>query len=330
MTRRPGAVGQAILDARLLGALLLLGLLASSPAGAQSSAPDLRALPTLAASGAPPGVAAAQPSPAADVPRAPQRFDVTPSATPGHASGITRCELCHTVASWRDAKFDHDKTGFPLEGGHLRAGCRDCHERGLEAALPRTCAGCHRDAHAGELGQHCEGCHTPRTWASLFGADAHRRTNFPLQGRHAVIPCTECHGEVRDRVFTRAASPCEGCHLRQYLATATGSAVNHTAFGFSTRCRECHNTFRFRPARFPEHERCFSLTAPHGGIACLTCHRSLTGATPNGTCSTGTAACSSCHAHVCSRMDSVHREVAGYECQDLKCYQCHSFAGGTR
>jgi hypothetical protein len=104
--------------------------------------------------------------------------------------------------------------------------------------------------------------------------------------------------------------------------------VNHLALGFSTQCRDCHNGFRFSPARFLEHERCFSLKGPHAGITCLTCHRTLAGAMARGTCNTNTAACSSCHAHVCSRMAQVHQQVAGYECKDLKCYECHTLSGG--
>jgi hypothetical protein len=251
------------------------------------------------------------------------------SLSPSHAQGITRCGLCHTTPGWSHASFDHVRTGFPLTGKHSPLGCRECHQAGFNTPIARSCVGCHRDAHRGELGQRCEGCHTTGSWESEFGADAHRRTNFPLSGRHAALPCSECHGEARDRIFTRSATPCVGCHLQQFLGTATSSSVNHVAFGFSQNCQECHDTFRFKPARFPQHDRCFPIShGEHSGIACLSCHSSLQGTSLSGTCNTNTAACSTCHTHSCSRMDEEHREVAGYACQDRKCYECHIRGGG--
>lgn len=279
----------------------------------------------LALSGAPADVPLAPLLPIPKKPLAPPL--PARSVGQGHPSD-TRCELCHTESGWQSAAFPHDRTGFPLTGRHQQASCRECHVQTLSAAIPRACGGCHRDAHAGEFGARCEGCHQTGSWATTFTADAHRRTNFPLVGAHALVPCQECHADARARTFTRATTPCAGCHMADYQRTAL-TGLDHQAAGFSTDCRQCHGAYRFREAIFPGHDACFQQSrGPHAGIPCLTCHSSLTAVAATGTCSTGTAACSSCHTHDCATTDRQHAGVPGYQCKDLKCYSCHRFAAG--
>ncbi|MEW5740026.1 MAG: cytochrome c3 family protein [Myxococcota bacterium] len=249
----------------------------------------------------------------------------------------TQCGACHSTSNWKEVRFNHDRTGFKLLGAHATVVCKDCHVTDFKAALPRACSGCHRDVHAGELGTRCDGCHDPATWRSRFDAEAHRRTNFPLLGGHAAIPCVECHLEARERRFSRAAVDCGGCHAADYQRTAT-TALNHQALGFDPlRCRECHGSFRFKPARYPAHDVCFVLSAgSHSSVPCYNCHVAQlpTGVVP-GTCRTGTASCISCHEHECSvtgsatPTDQRHAQVPGYKCSDAKCYECHQpIAGG--
>lgn len=252
-----------------------------------------------------------------------------PSALPLHGSR-TPCAACHTPEDWRKVTFDHAKTGHPLEGAHAGAPCQGCHAGDFDRPVPVQCGACHRDPHRGELGQRCDGCHTSSTWASTFTADAHRRTNFPLDGRHAFIPCNECHPNARDRGFSGNAVTCESCHYRDYLRTA-GLTLDHVAGNFSTRCLDCHDAWSFRRARWPTHDRCFAITTgPHAGITCLGCHTSLRGATTSNTCRTDTASCtrSGCHGR---DTDGLHRGVGGYQFTDRKCYECHQFStGGLR
>lgn len=249
-----------------------------------------------------------------------------PSPPPPHA-GDTRCGLCHTTEGWGGARFPHEKTGFPLTGRHVGVSCKACHPAIFKEVSGRECAACHRDPHGGKSGRRCGTCHDAETWATTVTADAHRRTNFPLSGRHALIPCEECHGDRRDRAFARPTVECIGCHQGDFARTSAG-AVDHVAWGFPTTCRDCHTPWRFAPAFFPAHEVCFPIAAGvHSGIRCLACHTTLAGATISGTCTTGTADCIRCHS--CA----THPAVAGFQCVDLKCYQCHRFgtvAGGLR
>jgi Cytochrome c7 and related cytochrome c len=244
-------------------------------------------------------------------------------------TGDTRCSACHSTADWKKVTFDHDRTGFPLRGRHASTNCSSCHGSSTDfrEPVPTTCAACHQDVHRGEFGTRCASCHDEQNWRSRFNADTHRRTNFPLNGRHALLPCEECHLNQRDRQFTRATVECVFCHQSDYLRAGTIS-IDHVAAGFGTNCRECHNPWTFRAGRFASHDLCFQLSAgPHAGIACLNCHTSLIGFMVTGACATNTASCTRCH--FCPTMQQRHQQVSGFQCKDRKCYECHQFTPAT-
>ena len=256
----------------------------------------------------------------------------SPRSTVAHSAMDTRCNACHSTSGWTPVSFDHSHTGFPLEGRHLLTSCRSCHRFSddFRAPVATNCAACHQDVHTGEFGNHCATCHDARDWESRFGPDAHRRTNFPLTGRHAALACEECHLNQRDRTFTRAAVDCYACHQSDYARTA-GTALDHVRAGFSTDCKSCHFPTRFKGARFAAHESCFQIAGgPHAGIACLGCHTSLASVAATGSCSTNTADCMQCHA--CAAVTPKHSAVSGFQCKNRKCYECHQFTvtGGPR
>ncbi len=159
----------------------------------------------------------------------------------------THCEICHTVDSWSRPNFSaHDKTGFPLRSAHQMVACKECHPVDFDQPVPHVCEACHRDVHGGSLGATCKKCHSEIGWNVLaFDADGHRRTNFPLIGRHALIPCTECHQEQREKSFTRVSTECLSCHAQDYA-----NSPFHQQVATGTLCNNCHNTWRFAPARF--------------------------------------------------------------------------------
>jgi hypothetical protein len=248
-------------------------------------------------------------------------------AMPRHPAdtGETRCGACHTEDGWKVVRFAHERTGFPLEGRHVAVGCRACHPAGFSVPVRGACADCHRDVHAGDLGTRCGGCHDATSWEGRFSADAHRRTRFPLSGRHAFIPCEECHGNKRDRGFARPTVDCRACHEAD-LQRAAVVSIDHVAAGFGGRCLSCHSPWRFADALYPDHDRCFQISrGPHAHIRCFDCHTRPLG-TATGTCSTNTAACMRCHP--CTAMTTRHASVLGFQCADRKCYECHRFSGG--
>ena len=249
----------------------------------------------------------------------------TTTTTTKHAGGL-RCDACHTPGGWKPAKFAHERTGFPLAGRHRNVDCASCHRRAWTEPVPQSCAGCHVDPHAQEFGLLCRSCHSEDGWQPLFLVDAHRRTQFPLSGRHATLPCEECHVEKRERTFTRTALACSTCHARD-AARATATTLDHRSL--SSSCQGCHVPTSFSPARLAEHEPCFPLAGTvHAPVRCTECHaaRAVVGARLTGSCRGIAVRCAECHAHSKGKSDREHRGVVGYAHASEKCAGCHQAA----
>ncbi len=234
------------------------------------------------------------------------------------------CDACHAPKGWSPARFAHDRTPFPLVGKHRGVGCVDCHGGDTSRPIPTSCAGCHQDPHAQEFGLMCRSCHTEDGFnAPNFTVDAHRRTNFPLVGRHAALPCEECHIEKRERTFSRAALACVACHAKD-AARASLVTVDHARAPFTADCRTCHQPVAFTPAAFLQHEACFPiLRGVHAPVSCNECHSGLRGAASTGSCAGVPVRCAECHAHNADIEAKNHKDVQGYEHKSEKCAQCH-------
>ena len=179
------------------------------------------------------------------------------------------CTLCHNADSWRPAEispaFDHAKHGFALEASHRSANCLGCHRTLEFAATPTQCAACHLDPHQGELGLDCERCHTPRSFIDRSSMiRGHLATRLPLDGRHRVIDCEDCHAPLSPGMlqFVNLPDACDACHLEEYLGT---SDPDHQASGFSRQCDRCHRTRGWLPASFNHVEI-------GAGAVCAECH----------------------------------------------------------
>lgn len=118
------------------------------------------------------------------------------------------CALCHNVSSWHVEKFDHNQTGFALNGKHAAIDCAQCHyaknEKGIRAQqfkhLSKECENCHKEPHAGQFAisgkTNCTACHGTDTWKnSRFD---HNTARFKLDGAHAQVKCEECHPLVNN------------------------------------------------------------------------------------------------------------------------------------
>ncbi|MCB0326119.1 MAG: hypothetical protein KDD52_00720 [Bdellovibrionales bacterium] len=214
-----------------------------------------------------------------------------------------------------------------MKGRHQYIRCSECHpESQFSKPIPRDCQGCHNDVHTGKLGKFCEKCHNPSDWKGSFTIEQHRRTNFPLTGAHALLPCQECHQDIKNKSFSRASVKCFSCHEADYVSTAS-SSINHVTAGFSQRCQDCHRSNRWTPSiGFRQHDACFPISGgAHRNILCLECHNSIPNISSLGACNSGTFFCGNCHqgSHSQSKMDAKHNEVVGYQFVDQKCYECH-------
>ena len=100
----------------------------------------------------------------------------------------------------------HDLTGFSLKthqktdsGGSFT--CADCHPDGYAGAYDQAlCADCHAEIdaafmkdHEAAFGKDCLGCHDGTGNTSVD----HDKFAFKLTGKHAAVPCEDCHKDAR-------------------------------------------------------------------------------------------------------------------------------------
>ena len=205
------------------------------------------------------------------------------------------CYLCHTEHKGESKdisgfgaiggreRFDHAWTGWPLAGAHQSVKCEKCHEsRSFSAARP-ACDSCHRSPH-GDLRpplRRCERCHSDRNWEPLarLDFDHDKDARFPLQSKHAGVPCAKCHTKAVYRA-SAALPDCTPCHTSP-----------HTDPMFSRRrCDTCHGADdAWSRSRFDHAKQArFPLEGQHARAACAACHK------PQGKAKLARA-CESCH-----------------------------------
>ncbi|MEW5798933.1 MAG: cytochrome C [Bacteroidota bacterium] len=137
------------------------------------------------------------------------------------------CETCHTTSSWQELLFTHEKTGFPLRAKHAVIRCSQCHtlNNGVVqySGIKKECNACHTDQHAGQFAAkgktECELCHSEKSWRPAQ-FDHNTRSRFALTGKHAVLPCNQCHkqGTVNGQltiIYKPLGTTCVDCHPTQ-------------------------------------------------------------------------------------------------------------------
>jgi predicted CXXCH cytochrome family protein len=116
------------------------------------------------------------------------------------------CTTCHRTDSWTDVNFDHNLTGFKLEGQHALIVCSDCHYQKNEKGIKKqefkgkstACSSCHIDSHAGQFAEKgktdCTRCHGFDSWTdSKFDHNTYR---FKIDGKHVGVKCEACHKTI--------------------------------------------------------------------------------------------------------------------------------------
>jgi len=189
------------------------------------------------------------------------------------------CEDCHDITKFRPApRFDHQRTSFPLQGKHLEVQCSECHTSGIRngkeftayADVPHSkCTDCHKDPHEDRFGQNCEDCHSVFSFHAIKGMESfdHRRTAFPLEGKHAKVSCRDCHkGKLTDPLPYKH---CTDCHKDYHEGQFTRN-------GNSPDCSECHDVNGFSPSSYSidQHaQTIFPLEGAHLATPCFACHK---------------------------------------------------------
>lgn len=194
------------------------------------------------------------------------------------------CDKCHLEdkSNWRDTRFDHDKTNFPLTFRHQRASCQKCHPANVVPKPGVECLSCHKkdDVHiVGGVDRFekvaCQKCHTPSGFTSRVHFSHGTETGMKLQGRHGAVSCTTCHrakprkeqrtAEDAFERFTSAA--CTGCHSHE-------KAHDRAFHDQPQMCVKCHVPGTDN-LRIPPHtllSQTFKQQGAHAAVNCEKCH----------------------------------------------------------
>jgi hypothetical protein len=244
-----------------------------------------------------------------------------------------------------ERRFDHGRTGTQLKGKHARLECAACHEerrisdpaakqvagagRKTFLGLPSACADCHFDEHRGQSGRDCRQCHDEKGWKPAPGFD-HRKTAYPLEGRHARVACDRCHQRERDPAGKQAFPAAVSEHFLRYkpLAHATCADCHKDPHQnrFGQACASCHGLqgwLKLSPAAqaVSVHDKTrFPLRGKHAEAACRSCHGPFPGQKARWRGLTF-GACADCHA------DAHAGQMGKGRSPEAACDRCHDVAG---
>jgi len=241
------------------------------------------------------------------------------------------CFECHSdhhgrkfdMVRFDEDSFNHDLTGYNLEGKHEVVDCRKCHEPdniqnkeikkriNTFLGLDEKCLSCHDDYHQNTLSSNdCVSCHGMDDFkpASKF---EHDETDFKLVGKHEDVDCKECHaiGKKNGKEFQEfnniASDDCKSCHTDPHDNKIKG------------KCMQCHNETSFLTfvgkGIFDHNATGFTLKGSHKNIDCFSCHTKTSNpiAVFQDRIATNENDCVKCHA-------DVHENKYGN-----KCSTCH-------
>jgi hypothetical protein len=225
--------------------------------------------------------------------------EIASELTSGHGlharfQNKTNCAACHSehngedfpLIHWQPSlkQFDHNQTGYALQGKHAGLECNQCHTpahiqpaakslikmqdlRNTYLGLSQNCTSCHQDPHKGQLGANCTQCHNFVDWKSANNFD-HSKTKFPLTGLHEKVACEKCHTAEKPGGPARFTgipfAECSDCHGDPHHGT------------FTQPCETCHTTSGWKQVaqneEFDHSKTKFPLLGKHAEVDCVKCH----------------------------------------------------------
>ena len=230
----------------------------------------------------------------------------------GYVYEDNACLACHPNGSENEG-FDHNKTGFPLSGGHISIDCTECHTTGNFSDASPDCVSCHQSNYdnttnpkhnSAGLSTDCASCHTtgPGWTPAIIDHDF-----FPLTLGHDIQDCNQCHTTGN---FSDASPDCVTCHQNDYDSTTN---PNHISAGFPTDCASCHTIGPgWTPASI-DHDF-FPLTLGHDIQDCNQCHTT-------GNFSDASPDCVTCHQNDYNNTTDPNHISAGFP---TDCASCHT------
>lgn len=242
-----------------------------------------------------------------------------------------KCFECHNDHHGRNFQiirfdtdnFDHQLTGYPLEGAHAKKECKDCHKaefitisklkekKGTYLGLETSCLSCHQDYHQSTLSENCTNCHDAEKFKPASKFD-HENAKFKLRGKHQNLECIKCHktGEKDGKKYQEfkgiAFTNCTSCH----------EDVHKNKFG--SNCTRCHSEESFHIIKdldvFDHDRTAFPLEGKHLAVDCKKCHKT------NYTDPLLHQSCIDCH-------EDYHKGQFTTDGKKVDCTSCHSVQG---
>ncbi len=200
------------------------------------------------------------------------------------------CFECHSdhhgtkfnMIRFDEKSFDHNLTGYNLEGKHEVVDCRKCHKpdniksidlkkkKNTFLGLDKKCLSCHSDYHQNTLTTNdCKKCHDMEAFKPASKFD-HNLTEYKLIGKHITVDCKECHkteiksGKEFQKFNGIPFDDCKSCHPDPHESRIQG------------KCMSCHTETSFLTfagnGKFDHSTTGFLLKGSHKNIDCFSCH----------------------------------------------------------
>jgi hypothetical protein len=236
-----------------------------------------------------------------------------------HAGRLgSACEGCHGEDSWKKLSMKRvAHPGLSLQAGHASVACKACHDKGnlVSPSRGKLCASCHAPVHLAKFGDDCKDCHASIRWVGLpdaLGRRVHAQTRYPLEGKHELTACDDCHSPKRPRAkrYRRLEfDSCMDCHRDVHKGQFQDRSGGE--------CSACHDEDGFTTTSFGIEQHAsarFALTGGHEATPCAECH---TAERPRLDWQVQKQACSDCH-------ENPHGTQFEKELQAGGCAACHS------
>ena len=212
-----------------------------------------------------------------------------------------KCEQCHIEHHGRDFDlifwnegidtFNHDSTGYALNGRHRALACRQCHSSQFiqdslqfihhKKDLNRTylglstqCQSCHEGPHRNQFkGKSCNDCHGENSWNPQPNF-SHNQSQFKLTGKHQETACEKCHRIKQDNTSSQFSHYKQFTNIAHDNCTECHQDIHHGKLG--PNCRQCHTTRGWNLVNLVEFDHNltgFVLKGKHQQVDCKKCHK---------------------------------------------------------
>lgn len=246
--------------------------------------------------------------------------DYNSTQNPNHAAGgfSKDCLSCHSLTSGRWNYLNVSHNFFPLNGGHSKISCFNCHKQNNFKGLTQDCYSCHSTNYNNtanpnhvslQFGTDCKSCHSINGWKPA--SFEHDGQFFPIySGEHKSNwnSCIDCHNVSGNyKNFTCLTSNCHPQNkMNQEHKDVSGYSYQ------SSSCLSCHPSGK-KEGAFNHKNSNFPLTGAHLNAECTSCHL-------NGYAQKPPIDCFSCHKNNFNNTSKPNHITLNFS-QD--CNQCH-------